>query len=220
MNQLMDMSMHDFNQILSSKAAAPGGGSTAALAGMLGAALTMMVVNLSIGKKAYAALGENIHRQIAADHALITTLNAELSELVDEDTSAFTLFMEAMQLPQATAAEQLQRSEQMQKASLYALDVPLRTAEKCLQVLQHQSNIAQYGNKNAVSDIGVGAELAWAGLKGAILNVKINLPGIEDQTVEMDAIDRIDRILTEGETLHLAITTIVERRIAEMLLVP
>jgi formiminotetrahydrofolate cyclodeaminase len=216
MSLLMDMSIRDFNQILGSKAAAPGGGSTAALAGVLGAALTMMVVNLSIGKKAYEALDENIKSKIASDHAMITSLNAELSDLVDEDTKAFTLFMEAMQLPKETEQEKLIRAGQMQKASLYALDVPLRVAEKCLQILKHQSDIALYGNKNAVSDVGVGAELAAAGIKGAALNVKINLPSIEEQAVKIDAVHKIDRILTEGETLRSAIMTIVERRITGM----
>lgn len=214
MSFLMDMSIHDFNQILGSKAAAPGGGSTAALAGVLGAALTMMVVNLSFGKKAYEALDENIKQKINDDFAVITSLNTELAELVEEDTKAFTLFMEAMQLPKGTEPEKQKRAEKMQIASLFALDVPLRVAEKCLQILRHQKEIALYGNKNAISDIGVGAELASAGIKSAALNVQINLPGIEDQAVKLDATHKIDRITKEGELLYSDIMAIVVRRIA------
>lgn len=214
MGLLMDMSIRDFNQLLGSKAPAPGGGSMAALSGVLGAALTMMVVNLTIGKKAYEALDENIKQKISADFAVMTSLNEELAELVDEDTRAFTLFMEAMQLPKETEQEKLKRAGQMQEASLFALDVPLRVAEKCLQILKHQKQIALYGNKNAISDIGVGAELASAGIKGAALNVKINLPGIENQAVKLDAVHKIDRITKESELLYADIMAIVERRIA------
>lgn len=213
MSLLMDMSLRDFNDLLASKAAAPGGGSTAALAGVLGSALTMMVVNLSLGKKSYEALDDNIKQKIVSDHALIKVLNAKLAELVDEDTKAFTLFMKAMQLPKDTEQEKLIRTEQMQKASLYALEVPLRVADICLQILKHQKDIALYGNINAVSDIGVGAELASGGIKGAALNVQINLPSIEDEATKSDAIHKIDRITREGELLHSDIIAIVKRRI-------
>ena len=213
MSHLMDMSIREFNQVLASKAPAPGGGSAAALAGMLGAALTMMVVNLTIGKKSWEALEDNIKQQINSDFAAITSLNEELALLVDEDTKAFTKFMAAMQMPKETETEKSCRAEQMQKASLFALDVPLQTAEKCLQILRHQKEIALYGNKNAISDIGVGAELAAAGIKSAALNVQINLPSIEDQTVKADAIHKIDRITREGELLRGEIMAVVERRI-------
>jgi len=213
MSHLMDMSIREFNQVLASKAPAPGGGSAAALAGMLGAALTMMVVNLTIGKKSWEALEDNIKQQINSDFAAITSLNEELALLVDEDTKAFTKFMAAMQMPKETETEKSCRAEQMQKASLFALDVPLQTAEKCLQILRHQKEIALYGNKNAISDIGVGAELAAAGIKSAALNVQINLPSIEDQTVKADAIHKIDRITREGELLRAEIMAVVERRI-------
>jgi len=121
--------------------------------------------------------------------------------------------MNAMKLPKETEAEKSIRAEQMQKASLFALDVPLKTAEKCLQIMRHQKDIALYGNKGAISDIGVGAELASAGIKSAALNVKINLPSINDETVKADAVHKIDRIIREGEILLADLTAIVERRI-------
>ncbi|MBP1761882.1 MAG: Formiminotransferase-cyclodeaminase [Firmicutes bacterium] len=213
MSSLLNMSLGEFNQVLSSKAPAPGGGSAAALSGMLGAALTMMVVNLTVGKKAWEALEDNIKKQINADFAAIQSLNEELAVLVDEDTKAFTKFMEAMKLPKETEEEKTFRAGQMQRASLFAMDVPLKTAEKCLLIMRHQKDIALYGNKGAISDIGVGAELATAGIKSAALNVKINLPSIDDETVKADAVHKIDRILKEGELLYADVMSIVERRI-------
>jgi formiminotetrahydrofolate cyclodeaminase len=213
MSSLLNMSLGEFNQVLSSKAPAPGGGSAAALSGMLGAALTMMVVNLTVGKKSWEALEDNIKKQINADFAAIQSLNEELAVLVDEDTKAFTKFMEAMKLPKETEEEKTFRAGQIQKASLFAMDVPLKTAEKCLQIMRHQKDIALYGNKGAISDVGVGAELASAGIKSAALNVKINLPSIDDETVKVDAVHKIDRILKEGELLYADVISIVERRI-------
>ena len=121
--------------------------------------------------------------------------------------------MDAMKRPKETPEEKTRRAEMMQKASLFALEVPLQTAEKCLQIMRHQKDIALYGNKSAISDIGVGAELASAGIKSAALNVKINLPSIDDETVKTDAVHRIDRIIKEGDLLLSDTMAIVERRI-------
>lgn len=212
MSLLMDMTLGDFNDLLASNAPAPGGGSTAALSGVLASALTMMVVNLSVGKKSYEALAESLKSKIMIDNEIIQRVNRELTELVDEDTRAFTLFMEAVKLPRETEQDRISRADSIEKASLYALKVPLKTAEKCLLLLQHQKTIALYGNKNAVSDIGVGAGLALAGIEGAVLNVKINLPGITDQSIKMAAIQKIES-LAEGEKLKAEIIEIVTNRI-------
>ena len=216
MGSLMDMTVRDFNNILASSAPAPGGGSTAALAGVLGSALTMMVVNLTVGKKSYQALDETIKQKIIMDFETIKILNKELTELVDEDTKAFNLVMEAMKLPKETEEDRIRRTDRIQKASLYALKVPLMVAEKCLLLLQHQINIALYGNINAVSDIGVGAVMAFSGLEGAVLNVKINIPAISDQSIKMDAINKTRNYLTEGGQIKTEIVATVNNRIGKL----
>jgi len=216
MGSLMDMTVRDFNNILASSAPAPGGGSTAALAGVLGSALTMMVVNLTVGKKSYQALDETIKQKIIMDYETIKILNKELTELVDEDTKAFNLVMEAMKLPKETEEDRIRRTDRIQKASLYALKVPLMVAEKCLLLLQHQINIALYGNINAVSDIGVGAVMAFSGLEGAVLNVKINIPAISDQSIKMDAINKTRNYLTEGGQIKTEIVATVNNRIGKL----
>lgn len=211
--KLVDMSIAKFSEVLASNEPAPGGGSVAALSGMLGADLSMMVVNLSVGKKSYESLDENLKMQFMRDFEAIQGFKQDLFVYVDEDTKAFSLFMDAMKLPKETDGDKAIRNAEIQKASNYALEIPLRTAEKCLDVLRHQKLIGEFGNKNAVSDIGVGALLCLSGLEGAALNVKINLPGIEDENIKKDASKRIEAMLIEGRELKDAILEIVNKRI-------
>ena len=213
MGLLMDMTLKDYCEVLASSEPAPGGGSTAALSGALGASLTMMVVNLSAGKKTYEGLDEHIKAQFMKEFDNVKALQRELTGLVDEDTKAFNKFMEAMKLPKDTEEQKQLRGEKMQEASLYALQVPLKTAESCFDLLRNQSTIARYGNKNAVSDVGVGALLALSGLEGAVLNVNINLPGIADEVVKADAYGRCRELSIEGRKLHNEILDIVNSRI-------
>lgn len=213
MSLLMDMTLRDYSDVLASSEPAPGGGSTAALSGVLGAALTMMVVNLSVGKKNYESLDEKIKSEFIKEAENVKALQKELSGLVDEDTKAFNKFMEAVKLPKDTEEQKQLRAEKMQEASLYALQVPLKTAECCFRLLENQGNIARYGNRNAVSDVGVGTLLALSGLEGAILNVNINLPGIEDEAVRSEAYDKCRRLSVEGRKLHSEILDIVNLRI-------
>ncbi|MGI5922086.1 MAG: cyclodeaminase/cyclohydrolase family protein [Syntrophomonadaceae bacterium] len=213
MSLLMDTTLKGFNNLLASSTPAPGGGSVAALAGVLGSALTVMVVELSTGKKSYQVLDDHIKEKIAADYTAVKLLNTELAQLVDEDTKAFNQVMEAMRLPKTSEEERAKRTKKLENANLCALKVPLEVAGKCLSVLRHQINIAQYGNKNAVSDIGVGALLAFAGVEGAALNVKINLSGITDQSVKKDALQKISSFMAEGEKIKSQIIAIVNNRI-------
>lgn len=216
MSLLMDKTLREYNEILASREPAPGGGSTAALSGLLGSSLTLMVVNLSKGKKSYEALDEEIKQSIDADFQLVTQINAEFIGLVDEDTKAFNLFMEAMKLPKETEEQKTHRQTSMQTASIYAMEVPLLVSEKCLLLLKHQLRIASFGNKNAVSDIGVGAHLAFAGLEGAILNVKINLPSIIDIALRKRTLEKTESYLLEGIDYKNKIIEAVNKRIGEI----
>lgn len=213
MSLLMEMTLEKYSDVLASNEPAPGGGSTAALSGLMASALTMMVVNLSVGKKSYEALDEAIKQKFIEDFHNVEGLKKELSQLVDEDTAAFNKFMEAMKMPKDTEEQKKVREEKMQKASIYALEIPLKTAEKCLGILQNQEVIATYGNKNAISDVGVGALMALAGLEGAVLNVKINIPGIMDERIKNTASVKVEKLLTEGARLQKNIMEIVNKRI-------
>lgn len=213
MSLLMDMTLKHYSDVLASNEPAPGGGSTAALSGVMAASLTMMVVNLSVGKKSYEALDEVIKQKFMQDFHKVEGLKQELTHLVDEDTAAFNKFMEAMKLPKDTDEQKKIREEKMQQASIYALQIPLKTAEKCLDILKSQETIATYGNKNAVSDVGVGALMALTGLEGAVLNVKINLPGINDEGIKNEASVKYAKLLEDGSKLQKDIMEIVNKRI-------
>lgn len=213
MNLLMDMTLRDYCDVLASSEPAPGGGSTAALSGVLSASLTMMVVNLSVGKKTYEALDEDIKAQFMKESDNIIEIQKKLVGFVDEDTKAFNIFMEAMKLPKDTEEQKQVRKQKMQEASIYALQIPLKTAESCFELLKNQRTISKYGNRNAVSDVGVGALLALSGLEGAALNVSINLPGIADEAVKEEAYDRCRKFSAEGRKLHSEILDIVNSRI-------
>ncbi len=210
---LIDMSLKQYSRLLGSEEPAPGGGSTSALSGVLAASLTMMVVSLSKGKKSYEALDEKIKSAFIKEFENVEAVREELYLLTDEDTKAFNGFMDAMRLPKDTDEEKAIRNAKMQEASIYALQVPLKTGEKCLEILKNQKTIAEYGNKNAVSDVGVGCLLALAGLEGALLNVSINLPGIEDEKIKSEAIEKRAHMMDAARSLHEEIMSIVDKRI-------
>ncbi len=212
MSLLVNKSIKEYADLLASKEPAPGGGSTAALVGVMGASLFLMVVNLSRGKKSYEALEEAMKASVEKEFEIMLGLKDDLTHLVDEDTIAFNRVMSAMKLPKETEEEKKVRNEKVQEASLYALQVPLKAAEKCFDILKNCKAIALYGNKNAASDSGVGAMLALSGLEGAALNVKINLPGIHNELIKADAQKKIEELIQKGKYLQKEILSIVNDR--------
>ncbi len=155
---------------------APGGGSVAALAGALGAALASMVANLTVGKPGY----ESAFDDMAAAAEEAQAVKDRLLQAVDEDTRAFNAYMDALRLPKGTEAEKAARKAAMQAGLKQAVAVPLETARLGLRAMALARRAAESGNKNSVSDAGVGAQMAFACVGGACLNVRINLPGILD----------------------------------------
>ena len=173
---LMDKSVREFVNELASDSAAPGGGSAAALAGCLGAALTTMVCNLSLDESKFqAALPEiQVIRGQASD------LLEKLTRAVDEDAAAFNEVMDAYKLPKATDEEKKVRLATIQQAMKKAALLPLGVAEECLDVLKLAARILPIGNSNAASDAAVAGLMAYAAIQGALYNVKINLGFIKD----------------------------------------
>ncbi len=191
----------------------PGGGSVAALAGGLGSALTQMVSNLTVGKKAYEELSEEIKATILQNSKEVEGLMNDLSNIVDEDTKAFDKVMEAFKLPKESEEEKAARSQAIQDGYKIAIEVPFRCAEKCLRVLELQNVFAGYGNVNAITDVGVGTLLAYTGLEGALFNVTINLSSIKDEKYKNEMEEKVNNTLNKGKELKEELLKVVYKRL-------
>jgi formiminotetrahydrofolate cyclodeaminase len=163
-----------FVEQVASKSPAPGGGSVAALAGSLGAALLVMDINLTVGKKNYA----DVSAQFTELRTKLEALRAQLTDRIDDDTAAFNRYRAANKLPESDDEEKAVKAKELAAATLEAVQVPESTMTLCFEALVYAPEIAQKGNVNTVSDAGTGAELLLAGLEGASANVLINLPGL------------------------------------------
>ncbi|MBZ2175685.1 cyclodeaminase/cyclohydrolase family protein [Schnuerera sp. xch1] len=210
---LMNKTVKDFVTQVASKEPTPGGGSVAALAGSLGSALTAMVGNLTIGRKVYNELDDEIKKEMDIKFKELNKSIKNLNNIVEEDTKAFDKVMEALKLPKETKEQRTKRSVAIQDGYKVALEVPLKCAEECFKVLKNQKVFANYGNINAITDVGVGTLLATTGLEGAILNVKINLLSIKDEEFRNNIEKKIDSIMTDGTKLKEELLKIVYKRL-------
>ena len=191
---LTDKSITAFLDELSSDAPAPGGGSVAALSGALGAALVSMVCNLTLGKKGYEDVQDEIDDLLAQSEAL----RKELAGLLEEDVKAYTGYSLAAKMPRGTDEEKAERQVAMQAALKVATDVPLTIAEAADKVMDLCMPAAEQGNKWAVSDAGVAVLMAEAALRSAALNVLINLGTLKDEAFVADRRAKLDSLL-EGK---------------------
>lgn len=166
----------DFLAALASDAPTPGGGSVAAMAGALGAALTSMVANLTIGREKFMAVDKDM-RQVRERAG---ALQRQLVDLMAADSAAFDAVMAAYRLPRATNEEADARRDAIQDALRKAIEVPLETMRRGVDVLRLARSAAEMGNANAVSDAGVSAYMAHGGIQSASLNVEINVMGLRD----------------------------------------
>lgn len=175
-NSLLDLNLREFANELSKDSPAPGGGSTAALCGALSSSLSSMVSNLTVGKKGY----EDVQDEVKAIAVKAQSLKDEFLKAVDMDTQAFKDLMDAYKMRKKTEEEQAEREKAVEEASKEATLVPFTVLEKSLEALKLAKEIAQKGNKNSLSDAGVAGLAAQAAAEGAYYNVKINLPNIQD----------------------------------------
>ncbi|MBS4026071.1 MAG: cyclodeaminase/cyclohydrolase family protein [Clostridia bacterium] len=194
---------------LASSSPAPGGGSVAALSGALGAALGVMVCNLTIGKAKYEA----VWAELEPVKKEAEQLQQRLLELIDIDTDSFNKVMAAFKLPKETNEEKKVRSEAIQSATIGAAEVPLEVALLCLKALRFTPMLAEKGNENAISDIGVAAQQAEAGIQGAALNVKINLGSIKDESYRQQAAAKVAEYLAEGQKIKEQVMDIVNSKL-------
>jgi Methenyl tetrahydrofolate cyclohydrolase len=206
---LIDKKVSNFLNELASNSPTPGGGSVAALAGALGAALISMVGNLTVGKKKYEDVEEDIKKIISSSEKL----RYELSQLIEEDVKVFNNFMSTYKMPKETEDEKKVRAEKIQESLIEAAKVPLKVAYKCLDILSLSKEVAEKGNINVVSDAGVAVLMAEAALESAILNVKINLGMIKDEKVRAELSSSIKEILLKEKGQKEKVLEIVGEKI-------
>ena len=189
---LLDLTVRDFLERVASTDPTPGGGSAAALAGALGAALAAMVCGMPKTRTGAAEERERLQAALAT----VQAARQRLQSLVDEDSAAFDAVMAAFRLPKASDEEKAARKQAIAAANLRATEVPLQTAESCLVVMAAAADAAGYGNPNALSDARTAAACARAGLLGAVENVRINARADDPATAPLLA--RAEAILQEA----------------------
>jgi formiminotetrahydrofolate cyclodeaminase len=194
-DKLTQQAVTDFLDALASNAPAPGGGSVAALSGALGAALLSMVCNLTLGKKRYA----DVQDDIAALVAKTETLRHRLTDLLEADVEVYSGVSAAYKMPRKTPEDKAARSAAIQEALKAAAQVPLDVARACVEVIDLCTQTAEQGNRGAVSDAGVAVLMAEAGLRSAALNVIININAIKDEAFSAQAQGELDALL-EGRS--------------------
>jgi glutamate formiminotransferase/formiminotetrahydrofolate cyclodeaminase len=188
-------------EALASSAPAPGGGSAAALAGALAAALGEMVANLTVGREKFAAVEERMTALLDQ----LTHLRRRLTAAMQEDEDAFNAYMAARRLPRETPEERTQRTQALQAATLAAAEAPLAVARLCHELLPLCQEAAEYGNPAVASDAGVAAILAEAALRSAGLNVRVNLPGIKDEAQRAALAERLRELEESAAPLAAAV---------------
>ena len=202
--QLVEMNLKDFVHETASESPAPGGGSISSYMGSMGAALGTMVANLSAHKRGWDDRWEEFSEWAEKGKYY----HDQLLKMVDEDTRAFNKIMDAFKLPKNTDEEKKERKQAIQDATRNAIQVPFDVMKLCYDSMEVMKAMAEIGNPNSVSDAGVGALAATAGIRGAFLNVKINAGGLDDK-------DYVEKVISEGEQM-IEKATKLEKEILEI----
>ena len=206
---LVDKNIKDLLLETASDSPAPGGGSIAALCGALGTALGSMVCNLTIGKEKY----QSVEGEFKVLRSKLEKNMSKLSQLIDDDTNAFNDVMTAFKLPKDTDEQKSKRSEAIQNGYKKAISVPLETAQTALNTLSLMELIVSKGNQNAITDGAVGALASETAIKGALLNVKINLTSVKDQNYIQYTKKTISEIENSMNAYITKVLAIVEKSI-------
>lgn len=187
-------SCREFVDVLASKEPVPGGGGASALVGAIGMALGSMVGNLTLGKKKYADVQEDI--KAILNKAKI--LQDELIALVEKDAKVFEPLSKAYGLPRSTEEEKKKRDKVMEEALRIACSAPLKIMEKALEAMELHEELAHKGSRIAISDVGVGVIFLKSALMGASLNVFINTGMMKDRDYADEIDKKADAMLEEG----------------------
>lgn len=209
--RLVRMSVKGFARETASESAAPGGGSVSAYMGALAAALGTMVANLSAHKRGW----DDRWKEFSDWAERGQDVMERLLRLVDEDTEAFAKIMDVFSMPKGTEEEKAARAEAMEKATLYASRVPLKTMQTAMEAMPVALAMARIGNPASASDAGVGAIAALAAVRGAHLNVRINAAGLKDRALASELTDEASRIEAEAVAAEAEVLAEVNKNIGQ-----
>jgi formiminotetrahydrofolate cyclodeaminase len=191
---MTEKSCNEFLNMLASGAPVPGGGGASAMVGALGMALGSMVGNLTLGKKKY----ESVQDDIKAILLKAEQLQKELFSLIDEDAEVFEPLSKAYGLPRNTEEEKKRKDEVMEEALKLACSVPVKIMEKSLEAIALHEELAEKGTRIAISDVGVGVLFCKSALMGASLNVFINTKLMKNKEYAADINEKTEKMLAEG----------------------
>ncbi len=201
MPEYLNAKLEQYLDQLASGEPIPGGGSAAALAGAMGAALLAMAARFTVGRPKYAEY-EAVAARVIAD-ADVT--RRELQQLIEKDSEAFAGYGAAMALPRATDEETATRKAAIQAATLESAQIPLQIARHCARLLADAVELADNCNPNLVSDVAVAAHMAKAALDSAIINVRLNLKYLDDRQAVAELQTALDGLVGAGEDAEKAL---------------
>jgi formiminotetrahydrofolate cyclodeaminase len=202
-------SLEELLERIAAPTATPGGGTVSAICGALSVALSRMVGSLAVGKQGY----EGVLRELGAIESRGKALQGRLLELAGEDSRSYEGVVVAMRLTKGSDAERAVRKAAMQDAYRRATEVPMETVGRCLEALELARLAAEKGNRNAITDAGVASLLAQAAMRGAALNVKVNLAAIADLEWRAHVEGELDAALTKGAQMAHAVDDLVASRL-------
>ena len=188
------MTIQEFLDVLSSKEPVPGGGGASALAGALGNALGQMVANLTIGKKKYALVEDEI-KELAER---MKGIQGQFSALADQDAKVFAPLAKCYSLPSGTEEEKAYKAEVLEARLWDASLVPMEIMEKAWEMLEIMDILADKGSRMAVSDVGVGVQFIRTALLGAVMNVYINTKSMKNREKAEEMNEKAERLIKEG----------------------
>jgi len=207
---LLNMDLRAFANETASESPAPGGGSISAYVGALGISLATMVANLSSHRRVWDARWEEFGDWAEKGQKL----KDDLLALVDEDTNSFNEIINAIRLPKGTDAEKAARTEAIQAATKYAIEVPFKVMQVSLDSFDIIKAMAEIGNPNSVTDAGVGALCARAAVHGAFMNVKINAGDLKDKKFVAQVLKDGEKMIKAADKAEKAVTKLVHEKIA------
>jgi len=204
----VEKSISSYLRELASNKPVPGGGSVSALSASLGAGLLLMVINFTLGKEVYKCY----QQELLALSKRLTSLKKRLTGLIDKDAKTYLLIVRAYKLPSNTERENNLRKIKIQEALKKSTLVTLDILTYSQQALSLSKRLLEIGNKNLISDVGVGACMLEAGIKGALLNIEINLTSIKDVRFINDISIRSKNLVNEAKKIAYYVITETSKR--------